>query len=75
MDFHELASGFLFKIVVPLKFTVGFVSNFKQFQFRRCKMFSQNFSIIGFVANELHLLEVEGVELPVFCSNIVKIGC
>jgi hypothetical protein len=36
-------------------------------------MYSQNFSIIGFVARELHLLEVEGVKLSVFFSNLVKI--
>jgi hypothetical protein len=29
-------------------------------------MFVQNFSIIGFVARELHLPKVEGVELSVF---------
>jgi hypothetical protein len=29
-------------------------------------MFSQNFSIIGFVARELHLPEVEGVEIVYF---------
>jgi hypothetical protein len=38
-------------------------------------MFFQNFSIIGFATRELHLLEVEGVELFVFCSNLAKIGC
>jgi hypothetical protein len=59
---YEQACGFLFKIVVSLKFTIGFVSNFKQFQFRKCKMFFQNFNVIGFVARELHLLEVEGVD-------------
>jgi hypothetical protein len=36
-------------------------------------MFSQNFSIIRFVARELHLPEVEGVELFIFFSNMVKI--
>jgi hypothetical protein len=36
-------------------------------------MFSQNFSNIGFVARELHLLEVEGVETIYFISNLVKI--
>ncbi len=30
-DFHDKAFGFLFKIVVPLKSTIGFVSNLKQF--------------------------------------------
>jgi hypothetical protein len=29
-------------------------------------MFSQNFSIIGFAARELHLPEVEGVEIVCF---------
>jgi hypothetical protein len=29
-------------------------------------MFSQNFSIIGFVTRELHLPEVEGVEIVCF---------
>jgi hypothetical protein len=32
-------------------------------------MFSQNFNIIGFAAKELHLPEVEGVEV-VFFSQI-----
>jgi hypothetical protein len=36
-------------------------------------MFSQNFSIIEFTTKELHLPEVEGVELCVFFSNLVKI--
>jgi hypothetical protein len=36
-------------------------------------MFFQNFSIIRFVAKELHLLEVKGVQLFVFFSNLVKI--
>ncbi len=30
-DYHDKISGFLFKIVVPLQSTVGFVSNLKQF--------------------------------------------
>jgi hypothetical protein len=30
-DFHDKASEFLFKIIFPLKSTVGFVSNLKQF--------------------------------------------
>jgi hypothetical protein len=55
----------LFQIVVPPKSTVGFVSNLKQSLFRRCRRFSPNFSIIGFVVRELHLLEVEGV-----CSGV-----
>jgi hypothetical protein len=38
-------------------------------------MFFQNFNIIGFVARDLHLLEVEGVELFDICSNVVKIVC
>jgi hypothetical protein len=59
------ASGFLFQLVVPLKSTVGFVSNLNQFFFKRCKSFSPNLSIIRFVVRELHLLEVEGV-----CSGI-----
>jgi hypothetical protein len=33
-------------------------------------MFSQNFSIIGFVARELHFPEVKGVELSVFFLQI-----
>jgi hypothetical protein len=37
------------------------VSNLKKFLFKRCKRFSPNFSIIGLVIRELHLLEVEGV--------------
>jgi hypothetical protein len=36
-------------------------------------MSSQNFSIIGFVARELQLLEVEGVKIVCFFSNLVKI--
>jgi hypothetical protein len=36
-------------------------------------MFSQNFSIIGFVTREVHLPKVEGVELSIFFSNLVKI--
>ncbi len=55
------ASGFLVQLVVPPKSTVGFVSNLNQFYFERCKRFSPNFSIIGFVVRELHWLEVEGV--------------
>jgi hypothetical protein len=31
-------------------------------------MFSQNFSIIGVAVRELHLLEVEGVELSFFAQ-------
>jgi hypothetical protein len=40
---------------------MGFVSNLKQFLFRRCRRFSPNFSIINLVVRELHLPEVEGV--------------
>ncbi len=39
--------------------------NLKQFMFRRCRRFSPNFNIIGFVVGELHLPEVEGV-----CSGV-----
>ncbi len=60
------ASGVLFQIIVSPKFTVGFVSNLKQFLFRRCRRFSPNFSIIGFAVRELHLLEFEGVEIVYF---------
>ncbi len=67
------ASIFLFRIVVSLKFIVRFVSNFKLFQFGRCKIFSTKFNIIGVAAKELHLLEVEGVEIICFFSNLVKI--
>jgi len=35
-------------------------------------MFSQNFSIIGVVVRELHLLEVKGVKLSVFSFNLSK---
>jgi hypothetical protein len=62
-DFHDKTFEFLFKIIVPLKSAVGFVSNLKKFKFRRCRRFSQNFSIIGVVVRELHLLEVKGVEI------------
>jgi hypothetical protein len=73
-DFHDKASGFLFKIVGHLKSTIGFVLNFKKFYFRRCKRFSQNFNIIGVVVRELHLSEVEGVEIVCVCSsNLIKI--
>jgi hypothetical protein len=51
----------LVQIVIFFKSTIGFVPNFKQFQFTRCKISSQKFSIIGFFARELHWLEVEGV--------------
>jgi hypothetical protein len=37
------------------------VSNFKKFLFRKFRRLSPNFSIIGLVVRELHLLEVEGV--------------
>jgi hypothetical protein len=53
--------GFLVQIMFFPKSTVGFVSNLKKFLFRRCTRFSSNFSIIGFVVRELHLLEVKGV--------------
>jgi hypothetical protein len=36
-------------------------------------MFFQNFSIIRFSTRELHLPKVEGVELFVLLSNLVKI--
>jgi hypothetical protein len=62
----------LFQIIVPSKSTVGFGSNLKQVLFRRCRRFSPNFSIIGFVVRELHLLEVEGVEFVYFFLNISK---
>jgi hypothetical protein len=32
----------------------------------RCRRFSQNFSIIGFVVREIDLPEVEGVEIVCF---------
>jgi len=57
---------FFFQIIVPPKSTVGFVSNLKKFLFKRCRRFSSNFSIIGLVVRELHLSEVEGVELSFF---------
>jgi hypothetical protein len=62
----------LFQIVVPPKSTVGFVSNLKKFLFRRCRRFSPNFSLMGFVVKELHLLEVEGVEIVYFFLNLSK---
>jgi hypothetical protein len=37
------------------------VSNLNRFLFKRCKRFSQNFSIIGLAVRELHLPGVEGV--------------
>jgi hypothetical protein len=37
-------------------------------------MFSQNFSIIGAITRELHLLKVEGVEIFIFISKLVKIA-
>ncbi len=67
-DFHDKASGFLFQLVVPPKSTIGFVSNLNQSQFERCKKFSSNFSFIRVAVRELHLLEVEGVELSIFSS-------
>jgi hypothetical protein len=38
-------------------------------------MFSQNFNIIGFVAKELHLPEVERVEIVYFFfpSNLINV--
>jgi hypothetical protein len=36
-------------------------------------MFFQNVSIIRFVARELHLPEVKGVEIVYIFSNLVKI--
>jgi hypothetical protein len=67
------ASGFLFQLVIPPKFIVGFVPNLNQFLFMRCGRFSPNFSIIGVAIKELHLLEVEGVELSIFPLNLSKI--
>jgi hypothetical protein len=58
-------SEFLFQLVVVLKFAVGFVLNWNQFLFKRCKRISPNFSTIGFAVRELHLLEIEGV-----CSEV-----
>jgi hypothetical protein len=52
---------------------MGFVSNLKEFLFRRCRRFSPNFNIFGLVVKELHLLEVEGVELSIFFLNISKV--
>jgi hypothetical protein len=37
------------------------VLNIKQFLLRRCKSFSLNFNIIGFIIRELRVPEVEGV--------------
>ncbi len=61
MDFHDKASGVLFQIVVLLKSTVGFGSNFFKIFFRRCTSFFPNFNIIGLAVKELHLPGVEGV--------------
>jgi hypothetical protein len=36
-------------------------------------MLFQNFNIIGFATRELHLSKVEGVELSISFSNLVKI--
>jgi hypothetical protein len=60
-NFQEQAFGLFTKIIISLRSTIGFVSNFKQFNFRRCKMFFQNFNNIKVVARELHLLKVKGV--------------
>jgi len=65
--------GFLIKIVVALRSTVRFFSNLILFQFKSCRRFSQNFNFIGFAARELHLLEVEGVEIVCFFFSLVKI--
>jgi hypothetical protein len=70
---HDKASGVLFQIVVPPKSIVGFMSNSKQFLFKRCKKFFPNFSIIGFAIRELHLPEVEGVEFVCFFLNLSKV--
>jgi hypothetical protein len=40
--------------------------------FRRCKRGSPNFSVIGFAVRELHLPEVEGVEIVYFFLNLSK---
>jgi hypothetical protein len=45
-DFHDKASRVLFQIVVPPKSTIGFVSNLKQYLFRKCRRFSPNFNIM-----------------------------
>ncbi len=58
------------ELIFFLKSTVGFVSNFKKIQFRKCKISSKKFSIIGVATRELHLLEVEGVEIVCFFSRI-----
>ncbi len=60
--------------MVPPKSTVEFVLNLNQFYFERCKRFSSNFSIIGIVIRELHLLEVEGVELSIFFPQSKQSG-
>jgi len=72
-DFHDKASGVLFQIVFPFKSTIGFASNLKKFLCRRCRRFSPNFSIIGFVVKVLHLPKVEGVEIVCFFLNLSKV--
>ncbi len=60
---------FGFNQLFSLKYTMGFVSNLNQFQFRSCRRPSQKFSLIGLSVWELRQLEVEGVEFSVFSSN------
>jgi hypothetical protein len=72
-DFHDKASGILFQMIVPFKSTVEFVLNFKQFLFRRCRRFFSNFNIIDLAVKELHLPEVEGVEIVYFFLNLSKV--
>jgi hypothetical protein len=67
------ASEFLFQLVVPPKSTVGFVSNLNLSYFERYRRFSPNFCIVGVIVRELHLLEVEGVELSIFSFNLSKV--
>jgi len=40
-DFHEQASGFFIKIIVPLRAIIGFVSNLRQIHFGKCETFFQ----------------------------------
>ncbi len=67
------ASRFFVQLVVIPKSIVGFVSNLNQYWFEKCIRFSSNFSIIRVVVRELHLLEVEGVELSIFSLNLCKV--
>ncbi len=64
---------FLFQILVPTKSTIGFVSNFKKFSFRRCRRFFPNFNIIEFNCKGVTFAGSKGVEIVCFFLNLSKV--